>query len=135
MTTDLQSPLIHAHGKNWMKHTPGRSRPCEPDALVHVLLRDTQIMLTDEPIRAGFCLTWESKVVAWRYADPRPPAPPAAAWQPAAGDVVRLKSGGPLMTVVEFWAGEAFVECDWFRDDECHSRVFLTASLKLEVQP
>lgn len=133
MTPNTQSPLIHAHGKIWMQHIPGRPRPCEPDALVHVLFRDTQTLLTDEPIRAGFCLTWESKVVAWRYADPRPPAPPVTAWKPAAGDVVRLKSGGPAMTVTEVC--EDFLKCDWFRSAEHDSEYFPTASLKLEVQP
>lgn len=127
MTTDLKSPLIHAHGKIWIKHTPGRPRPCEPDALVHVLFRDTQIMLTDEPIRAGFCLTWESKVIGWRYAELSKPTPAPEAWQPAVGDVVRLKSGGPAMTVAELRDHNA--ACDWFHEGERDTGLFPLATL------
>jgi len=52
-----------------------------------------------------------------------------------AGDVVRLKSGGPAMTVLKFteYTGpiEPHVQCGWFTDeDEFKSADFLVAALK-----
>jgi uncharacterized protein YodC (DUF2158 family) len=41
-----------------------------------------------------------------------PVSPPVPAWQPAVGDTVRLKSGGPVMTL-STWIGD-FVKCQWF---------------------
>jgi uncharacterized protein YodC (DUF2158 family) len=52
----------------------------------------------------------------------------APAWQPAVGDTVRLKSGGPAMTVMdeekngEFW-------CSWFYEGEVKGRDFPAACL------
>lgn len=44
------------------------------------------------------------------------------------GDIVRLKSGGPLMGVVEV-DGEA-VRCRWHDKDGMHDRVFTEAELE-----
>lgn len=47
------------------------------------------------------------------------------------GDVVRLKSGGPKMTVssVNLWDGCA--DCEWFDDKNiCHYKKFSISSLK-----
>jgi uncharacterized protein YodC (DUF2158 family) len=49
-------------------------------------------------------------------------------WTPAPGDVVRLKSGGPSMTVGDF-TPEGGVICDWFNEGECEARVFPAACL------
>lgn len=43
------------------------------------------------------------------------------------GDVVRLKSGGPLMTVVSVLSYEA--HCQWFAGNEVYSQIFMTYML------
>jgi uncharacterized protein YodC (DUF2158 family) len=49
-----------------------------------------------------------------------------------AGDVVRLKSGGPKMTVqkVEPWDGATRAWCEWFINDRNQSGGFPLSSLK-----
>ena len=50
------------------------------------------------------------------------------------GDVVKLKSGGPLMTVV--WINEQdVVGCHWFKDDELKFERFKTIELSPEKTP
>jgi uncharacterized protein YodC (DUF2158 family) len=50
------------------------------------------------------------------------------------GDVVQLKSGGPLMTVGEV-EGEQ-VTCEWFADkSEARVNVFTAAMLKVHAPP
>ncbi len=44
------------------------------------------------------------------------------------GDTVRLKSGGPLMTIS--WIDEDEVRCEWFVADELKSGLFQIASLE-----
>jgi len=62
------------------------------------------------------------------------PSPPTAntpaPWQPTVGDVVRLKSGGPAMTVRCFTPENAVV-CDWFHrvGGDTDSKVFPAACL------
>jgi uncharacterized protein YodC (DUF2158 family) len=47
-----------------------------------------------------------------------------------AGDVVKLKSSGPLMTVISVANGEA--DCEWFDDKKVpQRRAFAVTSLKL----
>lgn len=65
-----------------------------------------------------------------RLPEPTPP------WQPAVGDVVRLKSGGPAMTASELrldgWA------CDWFNQDDCRDAGIFPAACLVsakEAQP
>jgi uncharacterized protein YodC (DUF2158 family) len=54
------------------------------------------------------------------------------------GDVVRLKSGGPKMTVTNagtaHMTGEAFVECAWFVGTKAETASFPPAALAA-VQP
>lgn len=45
------------------------------------------------------------------------------------GDVVRLKSGGPSMTVMDI-TPEGEVKCEWFSGDDVSRRVFLQAQLE-----
>jgi uncharacterized protein YodC (DUF2158 family) len=46
-----------------------------------------------------------------------------------AGDVVKLKSGGPKMTISEF-VSQCGVKCLWFDHGQVMSAVFSTASLR-----
>jgi len=45
------------------------------------------------------------------------------------GDVVRLKSGGPNMTVSSIGQKSGNVTCQWFMDDKLESGVFSPESL------
>lgn len=57
------------------------------------------------------------------------PEPAAQPWTPAVGDTVRLKSGGPVMTVRCFTPENAVV-CDWFNpEEERNSSAFPSACL------
>jgi uncharacterized protein YodC (DUF2158 family) len=47
-----------------------------------------------------------------------------------AGDVVRLKSGGPAMTIRFVEGQEAY--CDWFEKSDLKGSRFLLTSLELE---
>jgi uncharacterized protein YodC (DUF2158 family) len=94
---------FEAHGKTWTRHTPGDPMPCDGEAVIQYLMRDNA--WSTEP--AGK-LRWCKKdnigdIIGWRYADKPTPEPtqPAPAWQPAVGNVVRLKSGGPVMTITD----------------------------------
>lgn len=44
------------------------------------------------------------------------------------GDVVRLKSGGPKMTVTKI--EEERVHCDWFEKGKLHERIFRVEALE-----
>jgi uncharacterized protein YodC (DUF2158 family) len=46
-----------------------------------------------------------------------------------AGDTVRLKSGGPLMTIQEI-DGAGFATCDWFTKGKREQGVFPITSLQ-----
>lgn len=50
----------------------------------------------------------------------------------SAGDTVRLKSGGPTMTVnsVRPRHGKEYAHCSWFVDSEKHDGAFPLESLK-----
>jgi len=50
-----------------------------------------------------------------------------------AGDVVRLKSGGPAMTV-ESTDGKTAM-CRWFHDKKAESRNFQVVALELDDEP
>jgi uncharacterized protein YodC (DUF2158 family) len=45
------------------------------------------------------------------------------------GDVVRLKSGGPAMTVTKTGFGADMVLCEWFEEGDAKQKSFPTASL------
>lgn len=38
------------------------------------------------------------------------------------GDLVRLKSGGPVMTVS--YVGTTNIKCTWFKGEDCHKENF-----------
>lgn len=46
------------------------------------------------------------------------------------GDVVQLKSGGPIMTVYDV-SGNGHIGCEWFdKKDEHHDRTFAAESIE-----
>ncbi|MGF6774928.1 DUF2158 domain-containing protein [Burkholderia sp. 9120] len=53
------------------------------------------------------------------------------------GDVVKLKSGGPWLTVTEdkFKAGSKTVACSWFSGDDLRTEVFLREALESKNSP
>jgi uncharacterized protein YodC (DUF2158 family) len=53
------------------------------------------------------------------------------------GDLVKLKSGGPWMTVTEdkFKAGTKTVACSWFAGDDLRTEVFLKEALEPKNPP
>jgi uncharacterized protein YodC (DUF2158 family) len=55
----------------------------------------------------------------------------------AVGDVVKLKSGGPWLTVTEdkFKAGSKTVACSWFSGDDLRTEVFLREALESKSAP
>ena len=107
-------------GKTWTRHTPGDPCPVEGHVLLNVLwrweLQESSIGFSEE--RAD-TIEWGKKedaryaeVIGWRYADESQPEP-ALPRTPAAGDVVRLKSGGPDITVKSL-TSDGLVSCIWF---------------------
>jgi uncharacterized protein YodC (DUF2158 family) len=53
------------------------------------------------------------------------------------GDLVKLKSGGPWMTVTKdkFEAGTKTVACSWFAGDDLRTEVFLKEALEPKNPP
>ena len=127
---DVPEPAtFEAHGKVWTRHTPGDPIPCEGKTLV-------QVMLREEKERGGYCeetfkaeeYNWGCKgessshdIVAYRLAEAQL-EPAAQPWTPAVGDTVRLKSGGPVMTVTH--VDPLYLMCAW-----------MNASNELQVEP
>jgi len=124
---------FEAHGKAWIK--PSVKKP-EDDALIEWLL-DSELEDRRE-YKAGFTSTAErlghwGGIAGWRYADE--PLVTSPEWTPQAGDVVRLKSGGPLMTVgcpIEHTIPS--VSCAWFDGTTLCSTPIPTACLELSTK-
>ena len=102
-TKKSESETFEAHGKTWTRHTPGDPMPCDGGRMIYVLTSNagespgpykafTYAWTVDES-------RWWRETIGWRYADE--PLVTSPEWTPQAGDVVRLKSGGPLMTVMQ----------------------------------
>ena len=49
------------------------------------------------------------------------------------GDIVRLKSGGPVMTVE--WADQGKARCVWMKDETPMDRIFSIAALEAAKPP
>jgi uncharacterized protein YodC (DUF2158 family) len=125
---------FEAHGKTWTRHTPGDPMPCDGEAVINwILPSEINDGYGDQEMKA-VKLDWRFPV-GWRYAD-APQANPVSdqtqvAWTPAVGDVVRLKSGGPMMTIATFTPENAAI-CYWFNESERDSATFPTACLTKE---
>ena len=126
---------FEAHGKTWTRHTPGDPMPCDGERMVYVLTPKTGE--SEEPCKASMyawtCIfregDWWGETIGWRYADE--PLVTSPEWTPQAGDVVRLKSGGPLMTVgcpIEHTIPS--VSCAWFDGTTLCSTPIPTACLE-----
>ena len=93
---------FEAHGKTWTRHTPGDPMPCDGEAMVEVCIGED---LRKRPADKASNWNWEkwTTVRGWRYADEPlvTKSDSSPEWTPQVGDVVRLKSGGPLMTVMQ----------------------------------
>jgi uncharacterized protein YodC (DUF2158 family) len=102
-----ETSTFEAHGKTWTRHTPGDPMPCDGERMVEVLFSDQSKSTAS---RAGKDWVWEDSgptfddnITCWRYADEptslvtKPDSSPT--WTPAVGDLVQLKSGGPVMVV------------------------------------
>lgn len=108
---------FEAHGKTWTRHTPGDPMPCDGGWKVYILT--SKVGESKTPYKA-FIYAWTVKdsdwwgeIIGWRYADE--PSVTLPEWTPQAGDVVRLKSGGPLMTVARLAEDDpSAVLCEWF---------------------
>lgn len=134
-----QPTTFEAHGHTWTKHTPGDPMPCDGGALVFITSDNPDVLRCATQARDWHWGTaTQAKITGWRYADKTKPEPVKAnyelqehlenvkqdaPWQPAVGDVVRLRSGGPAMTVQdpeengEFW-------CSWFYEGNLFSQDF-----------
>jgi uncharacterized protein YodC (DUF2158 family) len=120
---------FEAHGKVWTRHTPGDPMPCDGKDFIFILnlkgepTHESGYVYEKRPARVT---NW-SNVSAWLYADEPSKAQqdaaeakpePAQPWTPAVGDTVRLKSGGPVMTVCCL-TPEGATGCAWFDDGGC----------------
>lgn len=140
---------FEAHGKVWTRHMPGDPCPCDLRASVYVAFKDGTFSG-----RPGLAVNWawgtylpdSEWLIGWRYADE--PAQAEAAntdkewneyqqelmnplpkpWTPKPGDVVRLKSGGPEMTV-EAPNKDSNTFCSWFDGNGINQRFFPAACL------
>jgi uncharacterized protein YodC (DUF2158 family) len=107
---------FEAHGKTWTRYTPGDPMPCDGEAMVEVCIGED---LRKRPADKAINWNWEkwTPVRGWRYADETlvTKSDSLPEWTPQVGDVVRLKSGGPLMTVARLAEDDpSAVLCEWF---------------------
>lgn len=102
--TQPEPETFEAHGKTWTRHTPGDPMPCDGEVKIYCI--GNMKGVTHEAYPANWW-NWseQSCVIGWRYADePKQnlvPDQTKDVWTPQVGEVVRLKSGGPLMTVMQ----------------------------------
>ena len=130
---EAKPDTFEVHGKTWTRHTPGDAMPCDGNELIHCFVGgDLDRRSFGTTLIKALHLRWtavnpESDIIGWRYADEQP-APETSAWTPAVGDVVRLKSGGPKMTVALL--KETLCKCQWFRGDAADLETFEIATLQ-----
>lgn len=129
---------FEAHGKTWTHHTPGDPMPC--DGKVKIYCIGNMKGVTHEAYPAKWW-NWseQSCVIGWRYADePKQnlvPDQTQDVWTPQVGDVVRLKSGGPLMTMRVIDKDDPSDSwCHWFDGNRSCLELFPTACLELSTK-
>jgi uncharacterized protein YodC (DUF2158 family) len=125
---------FQAHGKTWTRHTPGDPMPCDGERIVQTLMKGFAFGGLGKASDFRWSLTkLNTDIRGWRYDDEPQPEQSANAkaydefqeeleavwngepWTPQVGDVVRLKSGGPLMTVARLAEDDpSAVLCEWF---------------------
>jgi len=127
--------IFEAHGKIWTRHVPGDPMPCDGERKVYILTPKTGE--SEEPYKASMyawtCIfkegDWWGEIIGWRYADEPSVTPPE--WNPQVGDVVRLKSGGPLMTTRDIDKDDPSDSwCHWFDGNRSCLELFPTACLE-----
>jgi len=122
---------FEAHGKTWTRHTLGTTPDIDGNALVIILSENNHTL---NPLKAKDW-NWEGgSIIGWRYADaPQTnpvPDPAQDVWTPAVGDVVRLKSPSPKMTVIYYDESDDGFWCAWFhKDGRKDQALFPTACL------
>jgi len=127
---EAEPATFEAHGRIWTKHNKGDPMPCDGSRKVCIYRNETESL--DNVASLGDNWIWQDEtIIGWRYAD-EPKAEPALApppqpWQPAVGDVVRLKSGGPEMTIRSIH-GDLY--CNYFDGESLQSPCFPAACLQ-----
>jgi uncharacterized protein YodC (DUF2158 family) len=126
---------FEAHGKTWTRHTPGDPCPVERGVVIEVLTKDEQNTdIYKEQFRPSNEWDWSADlgddvIIAYHKADePAHPTQSQQAWTPQPGDVVRLKSGGPEMTVLYLKDGDK-VKITWFDGRAPFEAIFPAISL------
>lgn len=126
---------FEAHGKVWTRHTPGDPMPKAIN--IEAIDRSGCMYATKLDIEHEIFWTdaeYSNPFIGWRYADEPTPEEPlnGKAWTPAVGDVVKLKSSGPKMSVCAITG--TVCKCQWFRGDEADVENFEIATL-IPAQP
>jgi uncharacterized protein YodC (DUF2158 family) len=114
---------FEAHGKTWTRHKSGDPIPCDRKAQVEVIYGADNEWLSKQSAQWW---NWISgTITGWRYADEPTPEPlETKPGTPAVGDVVRLKSTSPKMTVISYDASDDGFWCAWFHKDGCKDEAF-----------
>ena len=101
-----------AHGKTWTRHTPGDPMPCDGERKIYCidnLGRSGPFSAQSYDWSANRHARLGGNITCWRYADEPTPEPEVKPWTPSVGDLVQLKSGGPVMTIERVLSGTADV--------------------------
>lgn len=125
-------------GKTYNRHTPGNPCPVDKNVDIVILDRLQKVWTTKDCPDSWWTAEYSNPIIGWRYADEPAQEKavcdrcggtgwkyedevvghlrcsagcqiPAQPWTPAPGDVVRIKSGGPEMTVLSINGDTALV--------------------------
>lgn len=118
---------FEARGKKWTCHTPGDALPDFQGKAILAIDKNRVWTGSNATNPHYWSAEYSNPFIGWRYADD--PTPPT----PAIGDVVKLKSGGPKMTVVDFVITGSVV-CRHFDGAQMHDFVSPSACLTLAAE-